>query len=46
MMARPPPETPFFISLGASQAMIEKEEEAEIKLKKLQSELAIFEETQ
>ncbi len=32
------------ISLGASQAMIEKEEEAEIKLKKLQSELAIFEE--
>ncbi len=32
------------ISLGVSQAMIEKEEEAEIKLKKLQSELAIFEE--
>ena len=32
------------IFLGVSQAMIEKEEEAEIKLKKLQSELAIFEE--
>ncbi|MEH2941845.1 FapA family protein [Lachnospiraceae bacterium KK002] len=32
------------ISLGVSKAMIEKEEEAEIKLKKLQSELEIFEE--
>lgn len=32
------------ISLGISQAMIQKEEEAEIKLTKLQSELAIFEE--
>ena len=32
------------ISLGISQAMIQKEEEADIKLKKLQSELAIFEE--
>ncbi|MCI9447017.1 MAG: DUF342 domain-containing protein [Lachnospiraceae bacterium] len=32
------------ISLGISQAMIQKEEEAEIKLKKFQSELAIFEE--
>ncbi len=32
------------IFLGVSQAMIEKEEEAEMKLKKFQSELAIFEE--
>ncbi|MCI8683248.1 MAG: DUF342 domain-containing protein [Lachnospiraceae bacterium] len=32
------------ISIGVSKAMIEKEEEAEIKLKKFQSELAIFEE--
>lgn len=32
------------ISLGVSKAMIEKEEEAEIKLKKFQSELEIFEE--
>lgn len=35
---------PTIISLGVSKAMIEKEEEAELKLKKLQSELAIFEE--
>ncbi len=32
------------ISLGVSKAMLEKEEEAELKLKKLQSELVIFEE--
>ncbi len=32
------------ISLGVSKAMIEKEEEAEMKLKKFQSELEIFEE--
>lgn len=32
------------ISLGASKAMLEKEEEEGLKLKKLQSELAIFEE--
>ncbi|MCI8484549.1 MAG: DUF342 domain-containing protein [Lachnospiraceae bacterium] len=32
------------IFLGVSKAMIEKEEEEEIKLKKLQSELVIFEE--
>lgn len=32
------------ISLGMNQAMIQEEEEADIKLKKFQSELAIFEE--
>ena len=32
------------ISLGMSQAMLQEEEEADIKLKKFQSELAIFEE--